>query len=114
MRSVGTGIPGTGAVGQQLAGHHAGAKNHQRRKDDLPRIHRASPICSVLLSTAASRVVSTSCDRLTGLADGTRNDPIASKSISATEQKAARKNARPHGSQKSTAVRPASRAMILR
>lgn len=54
------GISGTGAAAQQIAGHHAGAKYHNGRKDDFPRIHRASPICSVLLSTAASRVVSTS------------------------------------------------------
>jgi len=112
--SRGGGIHVAGAAAQQIAGHHAGGKYHQRRNNDLPCIHRVSPICSVLLSTAASRVVSTSWDKLTELADGTRNEPIASSSISATEQNAARENARPHGSQRSTAGRPAKRAMILR
>ncbi len=111
-RLRGGGINARRPAAHQAADHQAGAKNHQRRKNDFPDVHRISPAWSVLLSTAAIRVCSTSCGRLSELADGRKNDAGRQQKH---ERNAKNRRARQRAAPKVPRIHrrlPASRAMM--
>src|ERR1041385_110816 len=97
---------------EQAAGHYSRAEDDHRRKDDLPGVHQLTwAACS--WTAAASRVLSSSCERSFEVAGAVAKKVQALKrSVMATHGTAARQRAEAQAPHMSTTRWPLNRAMI--